>query len=423
MKKKIIVSGPILSSSGYGEMCRFALRSLKQHKDLFDIYVNPTNWGNTGNIFQQSEELAWINSLMLKTHQYINSTNNQTNFDISIQVTIPPEWKKMAQFNIGYTAGIETNLISPAWLQPSQEMDKIIVISEHAKSGFMNTVFGDQNGNTFKVTTPVEVCHFPVKNYTDVKLDLDFKNNFNFLVVCQWGPRKNVEQVISSFMEEFKDEEIGLVLKVNFANNSILDRDAVENNLKVFLKNFPNRKCSVTLMHGEMSQEEMNSLYKHPKIKCIVSATHGEGFGFPLFEAAYNELPVIATDWSGHLDFLTVKDEDGAEKKLFAKVDYELKPIAKEHVWQGVLEENTSWAYPVHTSLKSKMREVYKDYNRFKSWAKKLNLYVREKFTEKNIYEKFASFLMNKEEQLILDNLKNNLIDLNNLNDEIIMVD
>lgn len=400
MRKKIIVSGPILSSSGYGEMCRFALRSLKKHEQLFDIYVNPTNWGNTGNIFRQTEEFIWINSLMLKTHQFINNNNNQVNFDLSIQVTIPPEWKKMAAVNIGYTAGIETNLISPAWYKPSQEMDKIIVISEHAKNSFINTVFGDQNGNTFRVTSPVEVCHFPVKNPSDVSLNLDFKNDFNFLVVCQWGPRKNVEQVISSFIEEFKNEDVGLVLKVNFANNSIMDRDAVENSLKIFLKNFPDRKCNITLVHGEMSEEEMNSLYTHPKIKCIVSATHGEGFGFPLFEAAYNELPVIATNWSGHLDFLTVKDEDGAEKKLFAKVDYELKPIAKEHVWQGVLEENTSWAYPLQNSLKSKMREVYKDYGRFKSWAKKLNNYVRENFTEQKIYDNFVNLVLPRENDL-----------------------
>lgn len=393
MKKKIVISGPILSRSGYGEMARFAFRSLKKNEEKIDIYILATNWGNTGNLFDQNEETNEILSIIAKTHSYIQSANNQPNFDISIQVTIPNEWKKMAPVNIGYTAGIETNLISPAWLQPSQGMDKIIVISNHAKSGFINSIFGDQQGNQFKITTPVEVCHFPVRDQPQVNLELDLKHDFNFLAVCQWSPRKNLEQTIINFIEEFKNEEVGLVLKINTSNDSLLDAENTETKLKQLLSNFKDRKCSVNLLHGHMSETEMQALYKHPKIKAIVSTTRGEGFGFPLFEASYNELPVIATDWSGHLDFLTVKEEDGAEKKLFAKIDYELKPIAQEHVWQGVLEAGSSWAYPLATSFKTKMREVYKDYGRFKSWSKKLNAWVRKEFTEENTYDKFLNII------------------------------
>jgi glycosyltransferase involved in cell wall biosynthesis len=389
--KKVLISGPILSRSGYGEMARFALRSLMS-QEIFDIYVLPTNWGNTGNLFEENEEKKLIDSICVKTQQFLHVTKNQPNFDISIQVTIPNEWKKMAAYNIGYTAGIETNAISPAWVLPSQQMDKIIVISEHAKKSFVEPIFGDEKGNKFKVTTPIEVCHFPVRDYAEVNVDLSLKNDFNFLAVCQWGPRKNLEQTIQAFVEEFKNEEVGLVLKINTANDSLLDAGFTETKLKLFLDNFKERKCSVHLLHGHMSEAEMQALYKHPKIKAVISTTHGEGFGFPLFEAAYNEKPVIATDWSGHLDFLTMLDEQEKPKKMFAKIDYELKPIAKEHVWQGVLEEQTSWAYPVHTSVKAKMREVYKDYPRFQSWSKKLNKWIRQQFTKEVVYGKFSEF-------------------------------
>ncbi len=240
--KKIVISGPILSRSGYGEMARFALRSLRTKQDEYDIYLIPTSWGNTGNLFELSEEKKEIESLIHKTQHYLQLTKNQPNFDVSIQVTIPNEWKKLAQFNIGYTAGIETNLISPAWLQPSQQMDKIIVISEHAKSGFLNSIFGDDNGNQYKVTTPVEVCHFPVRDYEDVNLNLDLKHDFNYLTVCQWSPRKNVEQTIINFIEEFKNEEVGLILKVNTANDSMLDKDFTENRLKQLLNKYKNKK-------------------------------------------------------------------------------------------------------------------------------------------------------------------------------------
>lgn len=407
MKKKIIISGPILSRSGYGEMARFALRSLKSKQDMVDIYILPTNWGNTGNLFEASEEVNEINDLIIKTQQYAQITNNQPSFDISIQVTIPNEWKKMAPVNIGYTAGIETNMISPAWFEPCMQMDKIVVISEHAKSSFINTVFGNPNTNqNFKITVPVEVCHFPVRDYEETNLDISLKHDFNFLAVCQWSARKNLEQTIINFIEEFRNENVGLILKINTSNDSLMDREQTENRLRLLLSNIGDRKCSIHLLHGHMSESEMQTLMKHPKVKCIVSTTHGEGFGFPLFEAAYNEVPVIATDWSGHLDFLTMKDEEGKEKKMFAKVDYELKPIAQQHVWQGVLEQGTSWAYPMPNSFKAKMRDVYKDYTRYKSQSRKLNKWIREEFTKEKVYNKFLSHIF-KEEQLMKENMIN----------------
>ena len=166
----------------------------------------------------------------------------------------------------------------------------------------------------------------------------------------------------------------------------------METTLKMILNGVDDRKCSINLIHGRMTDSEMYSLYTHPKIKAFTTATHGEGFGMPIFEAMQAELPIIATDWSGHLDFLTVED-----RKLFAKVDYELKPIDKAHVWPGVMEENTAWAFPKMNSLKSKMREVYKDYNRFKSWAKKLAEHNKDKFNKEKVYDTFISIIDNRD--------------------------
>jgi glycosyltransferase involved in cell wall biosynthesis len=392
--KKIIIVGPVMSRSGYGEMARNAIKALTNKPDLFEVYVQPTSWGaNTNIVNKNNPDFVLVDGLIKKTAQVAAQNNNQLQVDISIQVSLPTDWKKLAPVNIGYTAGIETDFISPAWLQPSMLMDKIIVISEHAKKGFTDTIFGDDKGNQFKVTVPIEVVHFPVEKHEEIDLGIDFDYDFNFLSVCQWGPRKNLEQTIINFLEEFKDEEVGLVLKVNTVNDSLLDHATCEKRLQGILSNFQNRKCKVYLLHGYMSEQEMNSLYRHPKIKAIVSTTHGEGFGLPLFEATFNELPVIATDWSGHLDFLSIPSEQGKDKKMFAKIDYDLKPIAKEHVWPGVLEEGTSWAYPKPNSVKSRMREVIKDYSRFKSWSKKLAEHNKEKFTEQKIYDKFTSIL------------------------------
>lgn len=398
--KKIVISGPVLTRSGYGEMARFAYRSLKNREDI-DLYLIPTTWGNTGWLHELNEERNHIDSLIAKTQLLLQKTNNQPQFDISIQVSIPNEWKKMAPINIGYTAGIETNLISPAWLQPSQQMDKIIVISEHAKAGFINTIFGNPQGQQFKVTVPVDVVHLPYRNSSKTDLQLNLKHDFNFLSVCQWGPRKNLDQAILGFLEEFRKEEIGLVLKINTANDSIIDRNHTQKRLEQLLSNYPDRKCSITLLHGHLSEEQMESLYCHSKIKAIVSTTHGEGFGLPLLEAAANELPVIATDWSGHTDFLYIPDGND-KKRMFGKIDYELKQIDQAHVWQGVLEAGTQWAYPKMVSYKEKLRDCYKDYGRYKSQAKKLCSWVKENFEQDKLHAKFHSLLEIKKDNNLL---------------------
>lgn len=391
--KKVLITGPILSRSGYGEMARFAFRTLS--KQEVDLYVEPLAWGKTGWLFEDDDERRAIDAAVEKTQVYFAKKGAQAFpdpfFDISLQITIPNEWKNRGLVNIGYTAGIETNMISPAWLEPSNRMNKIIVISEHAKAGFINTLFGNQQGQQFKVTTPIDVVHLPYRSVPKEPLELSLKYDFNFLAVCQWGPRKNLDQTIQGFLEEFQNEEVGLVLKVNTQNDSTVDRQATTKRLNNLLSNYPKRKCSITLIHGHLTEGQVESLYTHPKIKAIVSTTHGEGFGLPLLEAAANELPVIAPDWSGHVDFLYV---DG--KRMFGKVDCEIKPIAKEHVWQGVLEEGTSWAYPVMSSYKNKMREVYKDHDRFKSQARKLALVIKDRFESEKLGKYFMDSLENK---------------------------
>jgi hypothetical protein len=398
--KKILVAGPVLTRSGYGEMARFALRSLKSRTDV-DLHVMPTTWGNTGWMLGENEELNWINSLIAKTQLYIQGTGNKPTYDVALQISIPNEWKKLAPINIGYTAGIETNMISPAWLQPTQLMDKVVVISDHAKAGFINTIFGNDKGQQFKVTVPVETVHLPYRNIEKEELPLNLKYDFNFLSVCQWGPRKNLDQTIVGFLEEFRNEEVGLVLKINTANDSIIDRHNTENRLKAVLSNYPNRKCSITLLHGHLSEGQMQSLFTHSNIKAIVSTTHGEGYGLPLMEAAANAMPVIATDWSAHTEFLYMPEEDGSLKRMFGKVDYELKPIEQAHVWQGVLEANTQWAFPIMSSYKNKLRDCFKDYGRYKSQAKKLAPYVKEKMDEAKLHEKFSVLIAGEKEKEI----------------------
>ena len=166
MKKKILVVGPVLSQTGYGEQCRFALRGLMTRQDIFDVFVQPVPWGKSSWIPLNSEERYWIDSLVRKT---VFHTQNKGTFDVSFQVTIPNEWKKIAPINIGYTAGIETTRVAPEWIEKSKIMDKIIVVSNHSKNIYLDTTYQAKVGNSektieFRCDTPIDVVNYGVRN-------------------------------------------------------------------------------------------------------------------------------------------------------------------------------------------------------------------------------------------------------------------
>jgi len=408
MKKKILVIAPSHTASGYGSQSRFALRALRTREDLFDIYLTPTPWGNCGWIHEDTEERAWMDSLVQKNVQFNQVCNGQPQYDMTLQISIPNEWKKIAPINIGYTAGIETNKISPHWIQPSNQMDKIIVVSNFAKKGFENGIYNAQDQRTgqqiegFKTTTPIEVVNYPVKKCTPAQIDLQLTTDFNFLVVAQGGPRKNLTNTIKWFVEEFKnDSNVGMICKTHLASASIVDRESAENNLNQILGEYKDRKCKVYLLHGDMKEEEMAALYTHPKVKGLVSFAHGEGYGLPIFEAAYYGLPVVTTEWSGPVDFMYCPNKEGKTKPHFARVEYTLQPVQQEAIWGGVIEKDTLWAFPIRNSATAQMREVYKAHDRYKAQAKRLMIHIEKEFAADKIYEQFVVSVYGKKVEKI----------------------
>jgi glycosyltransferase involved in cell wall biosynthesis len=361
--KKVLLSAPILTRSGYGEHARFVFQSLKTNPDI-DLYIMPLNWGQSNWVYEDTEERLEIDGYIQKAAQ------SDGNFDISIQVTIPNEWVNAAPINVGVCAGIETDKVSMAWLKKANEMDKVIVVSNHAKDTFTKAKyslgqFSNSESITYKCETPVEIVHYGVKNVVPTELDLELESDFNFLTVAQLGPRKNLENTVRWFVEEFIDEEVGLVIKGHWMNNSLIDRRKMIQVLQSLLEEYEDRKCSVHLLHGNMSDEEIHGLYVHPKIKAYMTATHGEGFGLPIFEAAYSGLPVVAPSWSGQVDFLSapVKNEKSGKvkrKALYEKVGYELKTPEKEALWKEVIEPDVKWCYPKEDRFKTALRNVYR---------------------------------------------------------------
>ena len=397
MRKKVLLKGPVLSRSGYGEQARFALRSLRSREDEFDIFLLNIPWGTTGIITEKTEEKTWIDFLLQKTRAHVQ---NGGTFDMSVQVTIPQEFENIAPHNVGYTAGAETNAVSLEWIQMINQMSKIITTSEHTKASFTNSVYTSTNNETGEIvqqvapTVEIEPVNYPVKIIEPEPLDIDFTTNFNFLVVAHWCPRKNLENTIAWFVEEFRDNStVGLVVKTNQVKNSTMDKQYTEARLKGFLDTLGDRKCKVYLIHGDLTEGEMTTLYNHKKIKALVTLAHGEGYGLPVFEAAYNGLPVIATDWSGYLDFLSVPTKKGKLVKKFTPVKHTLGKIQPESVYPGVLIPESAWAYADKNSFRKGLNEFVTDYSKKKRMATALKKHVLENWSEEKMYDKFLNSL------------------------------
>jgi len=396
MKKNIILKGPVLTRSGYGEQSRFALRALRSRPDLYDVFIQPLSWGETSWLSDTSEERVWIDQTIEKTISHIQRGGT---FDMSVQVTIPNEFEPMASINVGYTAGIETTRVAPEWLEVCNQMNKLIVVSNHSKNVFLNSSAVAVNQETneqiddYRIHVPIDVVNYPVKKYDDLpKVDLDLDYDFNFLLISQMGIRKNIPNTIKWFIEEFRDDEVGLIIKTNYAKNSLIDRNHTEQSLSDIINSDEgtHRKCKVYLLHGEMTDEEIHSVYLHEKVKAFVSLTHGEGYGLPLFEAAYSGLPVVAPGWSGQLDFLT--DESG--KEHFYNVSFDIQPIQKEAAWKGVIDAGSMWAYSRKNSAKEKMRECYNDITSgVELNTCKYALELQDRFSEEKLYADFVNSL------------------------------
>ena len=398
--KKVLIIGPVLTRSGYGEHARFVVDALSGDPEL-DLYIHPLRWGESSWVSGDITKRAYYDSLIRKTSEFSGT------YDLSLQVTVPNEWSKAATINIGVTAGVETDKLINDWLPVSNEMDKIIVTSKHIQELFEKSHYTVQNQFSgepvsFKgTTTPVEVVTYPVKKVKPIDLSnqINLDTEFNFLTVGQIAPRKNLFASIEWFIEEFRNENVGLVVKSHMRNTSTPDGLAVEHLLKQVCHNSGERQCKVYLVKGCMSEDEVHGLYTHPKIKCIVSTTHGEGFGLPLYEAAYCGLPVVAPAWSGQKDFLymPVKNKAGKTKieAQFEKVGFDIKEVAADAVMEGIITPDMKWCYPQKDKFQKALRRIYTSYSLAEKRASGLQDYLCDRFSLENQHKAMRDAVKN----------------------------
>jgi hypothetical protein len=396
MKQFCAISCPIDTYSGYGSRARDFVKALYElKKDEYDIKILSQRWGQTpwGYIEDHEEEWGWLKPLINQTPQL----NRQP--DIWIQITVPNEFAPIGKHNIGVTAGIETTICDPGWIEGVNRMNLTLVSSEHSKKVFQQSSFEkrDQQNQilgVIKLEKPVEILfegldlnkYFHIEDDdledTDLVSELDeIHEEFCFLFVGHWlqgaigEDRKNVGLMIKTFFETFKDKKNkpALIMKTSGAGSSIMDRDELLKKIDEVRSMVKGDLPNIYLLHGELDDKDINNLYNHPKVKAMFNLTKGEGYGRPILEFTQAKKPIIVSGWSGHVDFL--------DPQFCSLVGGELKNVHQSAQVQNMILAESQWFSPDVSQASFFLKNVYEKYSKYQENAKRLSHLCKTKFS------------------------------------------
>lgn len=401
MKNTFVISCPIDTYSGYGARSRDVVKALIE-LNKYEVKIMPQRWGNTPwGFIEDNEEWHFLKPHLLPVGERLKSKP-----DIWAQITVPNEFTPIGQYNIGITAGIETDTCAPQWIEGMNRMNINFVSSQHSKTVFENSKFEIKNQQTnqsqgmLTLTKPIEVLFEGVdldtyfEDNSPCLVDFNIKESFAYLFVGHWLPgvmgedRKNVGLLIKAFFETFKNKKNkpALIMKMSSQGPSYMDRDEMlkrisEIRRSVNSKNLPN----VYLLHGDFTNEEMNSIYNHPKVKAMVNLTKGEGFGRPLLEFSLTKKPILSTNWSGHIDFLN--------PEFTTLLGGELKPIHKSAQVKDMLIEGSKWFAPNHGEIGHSLKDMFENYKKYVDGGKRQAYYSKTNFSFDKMTELLGELL------------------------------
>ncbi len=391
---------PAFSRSGYGVASRQILDYLMTDS-RFHIFLEKTDWGGTPSIHAPDlyDGGAKLEQYYRMMHEYEMARQQNLQFDISIQCTIANEFERRARLNIGCTAGIEVDRCAYEWVKRCNQMDLIVVPSEFSKKIMTETVYRikDNQSGEIKdesITRPIHVIPHWFEHPPEIKPSkLQFSTSKNLLFVGLWGnkggfgeDRKNIADLVRLFCLKFGDNaDYGLILKTSVITNSPQDLEETKKKIETIKANFKDLKCKIYLVHEYLTDAELYSLYTHPSITGVVSLTHGEGFGLPLLEATSVGLPVIATNWSGHLDFCRPKNG-------FIPLECDMVEIPECQVWENIIEKGSRWAKVSEDDFTKRIKKFLTDPKLIQKQAQENKTWVSDNFGKDAVMVKWKAF-------------------------------
>lgn len=420
-KESILFAAPLRSRSGYGNRSRDVARSLYliATENDYSISYLTFSWGSTPDSAPLDD---FILDNLLETEDFIHLQEGGYTPDIFIHCTIPNEFNPIGRFNIGLTAGIETNVCHPDWINGCNRMDLVLTSSEHSKKVFEESKFPAKNKQTgedllIELKTKCEVLFegIDIFNFRRLTKKGDFQNDhlfnalkeiptdFNFLFVGHWlqgsigNDRKDIGMLIYTFIRTFMDVSVknrpSLILKTSLGGFSKKEQYEIEgriSDIKQMMRRngIKGKFPKIYVLHGDLTDLEMNELYNHPKVSAMVSFTKGEGFGRPLLEFTTTGKPVLASGWSGQTDFL--------------HPDYSFQlpgshtPVHPSAVNNWIIR-GSKWFTVNYKYAANMMKNMVKHYSSYTEMSRKHKKYTKDNFTFEKMTEVLSDYILNRE--------------------------
>jgi GT2 family glycosyltransferase/glycosyltransferase involved in cell wall biosynthesis len=237
-------------------------------------------------------------------------------------------------YNIGFWVWEQAS-VPLLWFPAYHYVDEIWVPSRFNRDAFAT-----------RTNLPIQVVPHVVENLEkQASFGRDYfgfpKDAFVFgliLDVASYFERKNPLAAVRAFRREFgENPKVRLLIKIS---NAHYDPFAVRG-LEDAISGAPN----IQLLDQVVTRDEILSL--HRAIDCLVSPHRAEGFGLNLAESMYFGKPVVATGYSGNLEFM---DEENSYL-----IRYRLTAVSRK---QGPYEAGACWAEPDPDQLASILRRV-----------------------------------------------------------------
>jgi len=400
-KPRFVISSPFDTYSGYGARSRDLIKAIIE-LDKYKVELLPQRWGSTAWGFcKDHSEWNFLLNYMCKPDW------NKIKPEIWMQVTIPNEFQPIGKYNIGATAGIESTACKAEWLEGINRMNETWVSSNHAKNVFTSTIYDKKDNKTqqvqgkLKLEKPVHVVFeganldvyksIPSSKIKNINLD-QIKESFCYLFVGHWmqgefgHDRKNVSLLVKAFFETFKHQlnPPALILKASNGVSSYMSREDLLNKILKIRKSVKGKTPNIYLLNGDLTDKEMNELYNHSKVKAMISLTKGEGFGRPLLEFSLTGKPVIASGWSGHMDFL--------HPDFTFLLPGELEKVHPSAANQWLIAES-QWFKPSEQHIGSSFKEVFKNYRKHSKTTAKQKYHAKKNFSFDKMKELINSLL------------------------------
>jgi glycosyltransferase involved in cell wall biosynthesis len=391
-KPLFVISSPFDSYSGYGARSRDLIKAIID-LDKYDVKLVPQRWGGTAWGFCKNNpnwEFLWGHKM---TPEFEN-----TQPDIWMQITIPSEFNPIGKYNIGVTAGIEATVCRVEWVDGLNKMDMNWVSSKFSKDVFENVVYDRKNNGIVEgriaVNKPIHVIfegadlnvYKPLKSIEIKNINFStIPEQFNFLFVGHWmngnlgNDRKNLGLLIFEFFQTFKNtkNKPALILKATTGVSSYISRNEILDRINSIRKLIDSKDLpNIYLINGDLDDSEMNELYNHPKVKCMISLTKGEGFGRPLLEFSLTQKPIIASGWSGHLDFL--------KPEFTMLLQGVLEPVHESAANDWLIKE-AMWFKPTQQKISTSMKDMVKNYKKVLEMSKRQSHFSKSNFSWENM--------------------------------------